>query len=263
MECLARVGELTDFLRHCIQAFREARVALARGGNELFCELTQGAGGDISIGADLLCEKIFIKHLSSFGTIYSEESGEIECTNADNREFEIFLDPLDGSNNFKAQIPYYGVSIHRRSRIDKTHKESLVANFCNGEVFISNNNRSFRTNEQDFAKEYKLTPLVFSQQLCTNIGVFEGVYKHSKMAVLLQKNAIKFRSLGALAVSLALSYRLRFVLYLGILRDYDILAGLHISSGLKHYVGPNALCVANDDATYSLLLKLIKDYQET
>ena len=38
----------------------------------------KGAGGDISIGADLKSEEILIKYLNDFGNIDSEESGFID-----------------------------------------------------------------------------------------------------------------------------------------------------------------------------------------
>ena len=68
---------------------------------------TFGFGGDNSLKIDLIAENIFIKHLEQFGNIYSEECG-LKTTN---KEFTIIIDPLDGSNNFYSNLPYYGTSV--------------------------------------------------------------------------------------------------------------------------------------------------------
>ena len=67
-----------------------------------------GAGGDISSGIDLLAEEIFVRHLSSFGTIFSEESGKFPGTNT---TIEIIIDPIDGSDNLLSHLPYFGTSV--------------------------------------------------------------------------------------------------------------------------------------------------------
>ena len=68
---------------------------------------TIGFGGDNSLNFDLTAENIFIKHLEKFGNIYSEECGFLNR----NSEYTIVIDPLDGSNNFLNNLPYYGTSV--------------------------------------------------------------------------------------------------------------------------------------------------------
>lgn len=262
MEHLEKLEGLSAFLAQCIRAFNDASLALTADDSSLFQSFGKGAGGDTSIGADLVCEKIFTEYLSTFGVIYSEESGTINNPNLEYQNAQIFLDPLDGSNNFKAQIPYYGVSIHRLFTDNSQPKESLVGNFCNGEIILRSHKGSFRANLREWYlhKTFTLKPLVYAKQ--TNIGIFEGAYEHSSMGVLLQNHRIKFRSPGALALSLSLAHRLKFVLRLGSLRNYDISAGVHISEGMKYYKGDNVLCISHDDATQNLLLELITKYQK-
>ena len=67
---------------------------------------TIGFGGDNSLKMDLIAENIFIKYLEDFGNIYSEECG-LRNTN---KECTIIIDPLDGSNNFYSNLPYFGTS---------------------------------------------------------------------------------------------------------------------------------------------------------
>ena len=66
-----------------------------------------GFGGDNSLKIDLIFEEIFIKHLLEFGNIYSEECGFID----NSKKTTIIIDPLDGSNNFYSNLPYYGTSV--------------------------------------------------------------------------------------------------------------------------------------------------------
>jgi myo-inositol-1(or 4)-monophosphatase len=56
---------------------------------------------------DLIAENIFIKHLEKLGNIYSEECGLLNT----NKEYTFIIDPLDGSNNFYSNLPYYGTSV--------------------------------------------------------------------------------------------------------------------------------------------------------
>src|SRR5574344_1048421 len=66
-----------------------------------------GFGGDNALKIDLILEDIFIKKLSDFGNIFSEECGFLDFK----KEFTFIIDPLDGSNNFFSNIPYFGTSI--------------------------------------------------------------------------------------------------------------------------------------------------------
>ena len=68
---------MSEFLYAVLQAAREIIPLLAMREEHLLQAGAKGAGGDISIGADLLCEAIFTKHLSHIGHIDSEESGFI------------------------------------------------------------------------------------------------------------------------------------------------------------------------------------------
>ena len=68
---------------------------------------TTGFGGDNSLKIDIIAENIFIRHLSSFGDVFSEECGLL----SNKSNFKIIIDPIDGSSNFMHNLPYYGSSV--------------------------------------------------------------------------------------------------------------------------------------------------------
>jgi len=65
---------------------------------------------DVGLEADVNSEEIIlhvIRENFPDHNIYSEESGKVD----NGGEFIWFVDPLDGTNNFAAGIPYFGISI--------------------------------------------------------------------------------------------------------------------------------------------------------
>jgi len=70
---------MKDFFQAVIRANKKIIELLNNNSNENLCKsISLGAGGDISSKIDLLAEEIFIKYLSSFGNIYSEECGFVK-----------------------------------------------------------------------------------------------------------------------------------------------------------------------------------------
>jgi len=209
----------------------------------LFQEHSEGYGGDISIGADLIAEDILYKHLSSFGKILSEESGFLG--DGDNT---IIIDPLDGSDNFKSQFPYYGTSIALVN--DTTTLCAIVCNFVNGDFFVRSDDKLTCKNIFNLTnKTFTPTP--------SNIGLFEKAYYNPEIAVILKENNLKFRSPGAVALSLAYAHYVKYVLFLGTMRDYDIVAGMHICKNLYTYKDDTCIIISKDQTTFEKLYKLI------
>jgi len=68
----------------------------------------------VTIGADDLSEKIVLKRLKEIDNIevLSEEAGRVVFGKP---EYKVILDPLDGSSNFKRNIPLFSVSIEVRT----------------------------------------------------------------------------------------------------------------------------------------------------
>jgi myo-inositol-1(or 4)-monophosphatase len=218
---------MNAFIQASLLAAQEVASLIKEGNDSLFALHEQGFGGDISNGVDLKAEAICFKHLSPFGSVFSEESGWMSPESSTN----IFLDPIDGSDNFVSRLPYYGISIARVTEGKTT--EAVVCNLANGEVFI-------RTEDEYYsimlhAPENKI-------EIVTNasakIGLFEKGPEHPELVKKLMDKKLKFRSPGALALSLAYAPYVKYVLFLGTMRPYDIQAGLYLS---KH------LYVINDD----------------
>ncbi|GHV07417.1 inositol monophosphatase [Campylobacterota bacterium] len=202
-----------------------------------------GFGGDKSLKIDLIAENIFIKYLSEFGRINSEECGHIG-----NGEDEIVIDPIDGSSNIASGLPYFGTSVALKRR--GVAIISIVCNIASGECFVRNPNALFRrflSGEKCLSIHRQFTPLV---------GIFEKAYSHPQMAEVLRQNGIKFRSPGALALSLAYAHSVRFVLSAGKHREYDIIAGLHIDSDLHRYESDKLLIVSQETAIFEQLVAL-------
>ncbi|MDR1976230.1 MAG: inositol monophosphatase [Campylobacteraceae bacterium] len=225
-----------DFIEACIAANREI-YALLNSDADLRKECKRGFGGDISLKADLEAEAIFIKHLQKFGRIYSEESGSIG-EGKDN----IIIDPLDGSKNFAANIPYFGSSC----ALEKEGKVTcaVIANFAAGYMQIKYERRF----ERRFFLDDRVQKITASP-LC-GVGIFEKAYDFNDITLKLKQASLKCRSLGALALSLALSHETDFVLFGGNIREFDIAAGWYMSEDLHRLKTKDLLLVSKDKGIF-------------
>lgn len=209
----------------------------------LYQKNSVGAGGDRSAGIDLKAEEIFVKHLTPFGRIYSEESGYIGTGEA-----TIYLDPIDGSDNFLSNVPYFGTSVALEQ--DGTVTHGIVCNLATGELFIRTPNT--------LKKECLHTHCVFSFHSNPNaaVGLFEKAYSSPHECKLLSDLKIKYRSLGAVALSLAYAHNVRFVFFKGNARDFDVKAGLYLCRDLHTYRDEKAIIVSQDRVLFDTLFDL-------
>jgi myo-inositol-1(or 4)-monophosphatase len=170
----------------------------------------------------MFAEQIFLKHLGSYGTIESEESGIMGSGDA-----TIIIDPIDGSNNALSGLPYYGTSV-AKINADGILDAAMVCNLASGDIFVMD--------EDSRPMEGKLFEDGLSE-ICSisdsEIGIFERSYLHPEVIAGLKEEGLKFRSLGATALSLAYAHRVSFVLYVGSARIYDIVAGLALCRDLE------------------------------
>lgn len=209
---------------------------------------TIGFGGDNSLNVDLTFENIFIKHLEKFGNIYSEECGLLN----NNSEYTIVIDPLDGSNNFLNSLPYFGTSVALKKG------ENLIAGFVTNLVTSLCTYRIF----EDEIKYYSLNdnsyvqPLTFSK---SNLSIFERAYKFPDLCDKLQRNGIKFRCLGAVALSLCDAKNYDFVLFAGNIREFDIAASLYINKHYDVYKSNKFLLLSKNKLKFDQVLEIIKD----
>ena len=207
---------------------------------------TVGFGGDNSLKIDLIAENIFIKHLEKFGNIYSEECG-LKSTN---KECTIVIDPLDGSNNFYSNLPYYGTSVALQKN------GIIIAGFVTNLVSGIIKYRAFDDEIKYFSiiKDEYFTPINVSK---TKFSIFERAYKYPAICDFLSKNNIKYRSLGAVALSLSEANNYNFVLYGGEIRDFDVAAALYICKELYIYKTDTILIVSSNKEKFNLIKEVI------
>ncbi len=233
------------FIEACFEAALEIESLIRSTHHSLGCEpQTEGAGGDVSIGYDLLAEACFVKHLGRFGRILSEESGSIG-----EGDDLIIIDPVDGSDNLKSNFPYYGASIALKQN-DKT-VAGVVCNFANGDFFV-------RINETHYCRSlfrHEEYEKVFINRF-SRVGIFEKAGLHPKGAIALVENGLKFRSPGAVALSLAYAHTVKFVIFIGPMRVYDIEAGLYLCEDLHTYVGEDILIVSHNKDVFAKILTI-------
>lgn len=241
---------MNGFIQSAILACQEVDALVKEGHSSLFLLHERGMGGDISNGADLRAEAICFSHLSPYGSIFSEESGWMSPQS----DITIFLDPIDGSDNFVSQLPYYGVSIARACGNKTT--EALVCNLANGDLFIRTEDEYYRTTLKNPLEKHKI---VIS--LSAKVGLFEKAPEHPDLIKKLMAKRLKFRSPGALALSLAYAPYVKYVLFLGTMRPYDIQAGLYLSEHLHLFCDDRYLLLCADKELFEQIRSIVeKEY---
>jgi len=237
---------LDIFINRAIEANREI-YNLINNGLENFHYIYHniGFGGDRSSKIDLVAEEIFVKYLSEFGKIFSEESGIIG-----DGEATIILDPIDGSDNILSNVPYYGSSI--ALEINQKIVVGIICNFATGEIFIKDSN-SFR-----YANLNSLNFQIVLPNNYSRVGIFERAYKAPNAVKALYDGGIKYRSLGALALSLANSFSVEFVLFVGEIRSFDVEAGLFMCEELNVLKDEKFILISKSQDSFNKVYQLIK-----
>jgi len=238
------------FIDAVILSLLEVRTRINSSETTLFDSYSLGEGGDISSGFDLLAESILFKHLKIFGSFYSEESGWMTpCS-----DVNIIADPIDGSDNFSSSFPYYGVSIAREIAGKTT--DGIVCNLVNGDVFIRTSDEYYKTCLDNPMLKLPVLP---SQN--PKIGLFEKSYEHPDLIEILIGEKFKFRSPGALALSLAYAPLVKYVLFLGTMRQFDIQAGLYLSQHLYSFSDERYILLSPDKEVFERIRLIVeKEY---
>lgn len=238
---------MRSFIDSAIDACLEVRDLVREGSNELFALHERGHGGDYSRGVDLKAESIFHSHLSPYGSLFSEESGWLSPSSSVN----VILDPIDGSDNFVSRFPYYGVSIALEQNGMTT--EALVCNLANGDLFVRNSGEYYRSSLDAPTLKEEVVPNPFAK-----IGLFEKAPEHPLLAKKLIDSGLKFRAPGALALSLAYAPYVKYVLFLGTMRSYDIQAGLYLSRHLHTFQNDRFLLLAQEKEVFERILAIVQ-----
>jgi len=245
---------MNDFYRSAIKGCQEARTVLHDACSDaMLCKNDfVGAGGDLSSGIDLALERIFTEALLPFGHIESEESGIIG-----EGDHTIILDPLDGSSNALSRFPYYGVSI---ARLDPEGilREALVANLANGDLFVIDEAGEARQGHLDRSgwQEPRTAP-------CPEIGLFEKAYAQPEIVAALDREGMKFRAPGAVALSLAYARSVNYFLFVGSFRIYDFAAGLALCKGMEILVDDRYVIVSRERKTLERVEGIVREILAT
>ena len=235
---------MRDFVDTAVAACIEvARLIEENEDVEAYRGFERGAGGDVSIGFDLMAEALFVERLKSFGNIYSEESGWIEGEG----EATILLDPIDGSDNLKSDFPYYGAAI--ALQIEGETRAAIVCNFANGDCFVKYQNHHYKTSLRTPEMHQKVTPHPYAK-----IGLFEKAAHHPEEGAALMMEGLKFRAPGAVALSLAYAHYVNYVVFFGTMRPYDIDAGRYLCENLHVFYDEGLLIVAKDQVVFDKLM---------
>ncbi len=242
---------MNPFVEAVIQGCLEVREKVILSSDvQRFTSFSPGHGGDISSGFDLLAESILYTHLHPFGSVFSEESGWMDETG----ECNIILDPIDGSDNFSSFFPYYGISVARE--VDGVTQEGIVCNLANADVFVRTPDAYYRTSLN--ALDERL-PIITHPS--AKIGLFEKAPEHPELVRKLMRNQWKFRSPGALALSLAYAPYVKYVLFLGTMRSYDIQAGLYLSKHLHVFSDERYILISADKELFEQIRFMVeKEY---
>ena len=238
---------MSAFIEAALNACKEVDTLIKTNiDEEAYALQSRGAGGDISIGFDLMAESVFIKYLEGFGAISSEESGLI----GDGKDL-IVIDPIDGSDNIKSRFPYYGTSIALQT--DGETVAAIVCNFANGDCFIR---YDILADSAAFGVEPKKEEILIHSY--SKVGIFEKAVLHPEESMALIRSGLKFRSPGAIALSLAYAHYVNYVVFFGTMRPYDLDAGFFLCEGLFRYRDDELLIVSKDQTVFNTLLKIFK-----
>lgn len=248
---------MKKFIQATLNAGLQIALNLNSGKTNLYEKHSRGAGGDISIGADLLSEGILVEQLSAFGNIDSEEAGFVD----NKKECTIIIDPLDGSDNFVSKIPYYGASVALRENGAESSNVGIIMNFCNLSAVVHFDGQNYYGNLagdfESFSVNAPFESFVKNGVNPAKCGIFEGAYRNPQICKILNENNIKFRALGALALSLGLSHSVNFVLFDGKKRHYDFEAGYLIAKDLYKTESEKLVLISKDKQIFDRIAKFL------
>lgn len=234
-----------DFFEAVKAANREIAALIRKGmAYELYHKGEVGAGGDMSAGIDLEAEAIFLKYLTPFGQVHSEECGLVG-----EGDDLIIIDPIDGSDNLLSHMPYFGTSVARRSGGVVT--DGIIVNLANDDLFVKNSEGFFRGK----LHEDELGHVIKNPH--AKVGLFERAYRSASLVDVLKKGGLKFRAPGAVALSLAYAHDVSFVLYEGELRSFDIEAGWFMCQDLNALKSDKLLLVSKDKEIFDKMSQIV------
>ena len=188
----------SNFLKLCREAFKAAYDATCDlvGTDSASSFVCMGADGTPTTSIDLAAEDAIIEVLKADGRpmrILSEELGELVIGNSP--EFSVVLDPLDGTYNASAGIPFYSVSIAFASHDLLDLRFGYVSNLALREEYYAEAGKGAYLNGK------KIKPSVNSdlKSLCVSVyGYRQNVERTRKI----YSNVRRVRLFGSVALEL-------------------------------------------------------------
>lgn len=159
----------------------------------------RGAGGDRSFPVDKAAEKEILEGLDALGeplTVITEESGIIELGRTGAVRTAV-IDPIDGSRNAVAGLPFFGLSMAIALGDDYSSIEcGYVINLVSGDEFLADAGRGFFMNGLRMRAQ---------QDDILRLVLYEAPQpkEHLKDILPLLYGSRKTRCLGAMALDLA------------------------------------------------------------
>ncbi|RLG85157.1 MAG: hypothetical protein DRO15_07845 [Thermoprotei archaeon] len=198
--------------------------------------------------------------------VVSEELGEIELT--DSPKYLVLIDPVDGSSNFSAGIPYVAVSI----AIAPALRNGTLANVLAGAVAWISRNRvySFAKNEGAYINDSKISGNVttYSNIVATYINSIDVC----KVMITIRyriKN-ITLRCFGSASLDIIMTALGRYRAFIDLkpkLRNVDVAAALGFAKELNCYIAGinrsdpiNTIRVWNIERINPLVLSQDRDF---
>jgi len=215
-------------------------ITYLRSGQVSFEVVKEGSFGDVSKEFDVMAESIVVRNLIASGLrdfiLVSEESGV--TTYGSSPKWIIVLDPLDGSYNYEAGIPWSSVSIalapYKADAKVADIEIALVAEVCRDRIYKYIKGMGCFDNDSPCRRLSKPSKII--------LGYFEDLRTYEVIpAYWSVKGKTKVRSLGSAALDLiyvGLSRVEGFVDIRARLRNVDVAAAIAIaeSCGAKTYL---------------------------
>lgn len=287
---------MEDFIKAALKAGKAAAALLKSGDEELFLPQNVGFGGDVSLVADLKSEAIFCESLGGFGNIHSEECGFIDNHKAftivldplDGSDNFLSKIPYFGASvalcdqNDETKVGIVmnfcdeSVILRSENALLKGRLGGDLSDFCpfgfapgfapqgfNASESAESAPRFAAQKPSESAESAPLESPRFARFAAPNApapkcGIFEKSYANPSIAAALSQNGVKFRSLGALALSLSLAHEVAFVLFRGKARIYDVKAADFITRGLYRAQSGETMLLSRDEATKNRITNILQ-----
>lgn len=188
----------SNFLKLCREAFKAAADATCElaGTASASSFMFMGADGTPTTSIDQAAEDAIVEVLKADGRpmrIISEEAGEL--ITGESPEFSVVLDPLDGTYNASAGIPFYSVSIAFASHDLSDLRFGYVSNLALREEYYADAGKGAYLN----GNKIKTSTNSDLRNLCVSVyGYRQNVERTRKI----YSNVRRVRLLGSVALEL-------------------------------------------------------------